>query len=182
MKSFLDDFLEGDPRILHEIYHSKTSDQIRRDVRRKGGNDEEAEDVLVFAILRVRELMKQGKYQDQQKFYGFLRTVSSYIYKEHRAQKSREPFHENEIPMDEEITTILEAMGRMNSLEVEKVSVELKLRLEKAIKHLKKREQELIQLRYFKGLSLIEIGKQLGIRQPNVVHHRILKKLKKLIS
>ncbi len=182
MKSFLQAFLEGDQKVFREIYNSEASERIRKDVRFKGGTVEEAEDVVVLTILKVQELVRNGKYEDQEKFYGYLRTVGSYIYREERHKKYKAPFREREVLVDDESSLILKAGVEYNSFEVEMEDLEEKITISKYIKSLGRRDQEIIHLRYFEGLSLVDIGKKLGIKQPNVAHFRILKRLRKILD
>ncbi|MBX2871784.1 MAG: sigma-70 family RNA polymerase sigma factor [Saprospiraceae bacterium] len=182
MNSFLQAFLEGDERVFRQIYNSEASQRIRKDVHFKGGSAEEAEDVVVLSILKVQELVRTGKYKDQEKFYGYLRTVGSYIYKEERHKKFKAPYREKEVLVDDESSLILEAGVEFNSFELEMESLEEKITISKHIKSLGRRDQEIIRLRYFEGLSLVDIGKKLSIKQPNVAHFRILKRLRKILD
>ena len=182
MKSFLQAFLEGDERVFREIYKSEASERIRKDVLFKGGTPEDAEDVVVLTILKVQELVRNGKYEDQEKFYGYLRTVGTYIYREERHKKFKASHRDKEILVDDEYSLIREAGVELNSFEVEMEDLEEKITISKYIKSLGRRDQEIIRLRYFEGLSLVDIGKKLGIKQPNVAHFRILKRLRKILD
>lgn len=182
MKSFLTSFSEGDPKIFREIYQSKASQCIRNDVTYKGGTPEEAEDVLVLAIMKVKELIKNGRYTEQENFYGFLRTVASYIYREERRKIYKAPYLKKEILVGEDFSVAEEGEAELYSYAEEFENLERKVAIHQSIKLLGQRDQEIIHLRYFKGLSLVDIGKRLGISQPNVAHFRILKRLKKLLK
>lgn len=182
MKSFLKAFLADDQKVYREIYHSEASNRIRMDVKYKGGTPEEAEDVLVLAILKVKELIKKGKYKDQEKFYGYLRTVAAFIYKEERKKKYKAPHLKKEVLMGENFDFAEQGGMELNLYEQAFENLEDKVAIHKHIKSLGQRDQEIIRLRYFEGLSLVDIGKKLGISQPNVAHFRILKRLKKRLE
>ncbi len=182
MNSFLQAFLDGDERVFRQIYQSEASQRIRKDVRFKGGTAEDAEDVVVLSIMKVQELVRNGKYQDQEKFYGYLRTVGSYVYMEERHKKFKAPYREKEVLVEDESSLIQEAGIEINSFEEEMENLEEKITISKYIKSLGRRDQEIIHLRYFEELSLVDIGKKLGIKQPNVAHFRILKRLRKILD
>jgi len=182
MKSFLKAFLEGDPKVYREIYNSEASNRIRLDVKYKGGTPEEAEDVLVLAIMKVKELIKKGKYKDQEKFYGYLRTVATFVYKEERKKKYKAPHLKKEILVGEDFDFAEKGGTELNSYEQAIENLEEKVAIHKQIKSLGQRDQEIVHLRYFEELSLVDIGKKLGISQPNVAHFRILKRLKKRLD
>ena len=182
MKSFLKAFIAGDPKIYREIYYSEASNRIRLDVKYKGGTPDEAEDVLVLAIMKVKELVKQGKYKDQEKFYGYLRTVASYVHKEEWKKIYKAPHLEKEVLLGDDFNFAEKEETELYAYEEEMEDFENKIRIQKSINSLGARDQEIIRLRYFEDLSLLDIGRRLGISQPNVAHFRALKRLKKLIG
>lgn len=182
MKSFLESFLEGDPKVTREIYESEVSQRIRQDVRYKGGTAEEAEDVLVLAIMRVRNLMKDGKYENREKFYGYLRTVARFVHKEESRKIFNAPYQKKEVLVGEVANLTEEGAVEWFTYQEDLEDFEEKLAIHKCINKLGQRDQEIIRLRYFEGLSLVDIGKRLGIAQPNVVHFRIIRRLKKLLK
>lgn len=182
MESFLQKFLDDDPKTLREVYHNSVCDWIRKDVRNKGGTPEDAEDVVVLTIIKAQKLIRLGKYKEEGKFYGFLRKVGNWVRLEEWKLKKRDRSSELELSLEEELISILEAKGPLASLQVEMENIADQIEMDRYINSLDKRGQEMIRLRYFEGYSLIEIGKKLGINQPNVAHHRYLKKLRKIIT
>lgn len=181
MNSFLQAFLSGDPRTLKEIYESETSDQIRNDVIYGGGTPEDAEDVLVLSILRVQKLIKSGKYQDEN-FYGYLRRVSRFVYKEERRKKYKSGYYEKEQLVNDPFSLLMDRENMHLHLREEIEDLEAKVELNKVIDTLDNRSRRIIKLRYFEGLSFVEIGKVMNINQANVVHFRIVEKLRKKLK
>ncbi len=182
MESFLQKFLDDDPKTLREVYHNSACDCIRKDVRNKGGSPEEAEDVVVLAIIKAQGLIRKGKYKEEGKFYGFLRSVGNWVRLEEWKRKKRDLSNELEVSLEEELISLLEAKGPLGSLQEEIENIADQVEMSNYINRLDQRGQDMIRLRYYEGYTLVEIGKKLGINQPNVAHHRYLKKLRKIIN
>lgn len=182
MESFLQKFIDDDPKTVREVYHNSACDWIRKDVRNKGGTAWDAEDVVVLAIIKAQKLIRLGKYKEEGKFYGFLRSVGNWVRLEEWKRKKKDLSSELEVNLEEELISILEAKGPLASLPEEMENIADQVEMNNYIKSLDKRGQEMIRLRYFEGYSLVEIGEKLGINQPNVAHHRYMKKLRKMIN
>jgi len=181
-ESFIDGLLNNNPKTLAIIYNGSIGDIIRKDVCSKGGSQEDAEDVLVLAILRAQKLIANGKYQAEGKFDAFLRNVAYWIWREELKQKRTNNWNQIAFLLDDESQSLLESQNQPRQLQEEIKDLEEKIKIHEYINELGPRCQEIIKLRYFEGYSLVEIGQILGINQPNIVHHRCIKRLRKKIN
>lgn len=170
--------IKADPKAIEEIYQGPLGDNIRSYVKRKGGDQYIAEDVLTITIYRVINLLKEGKYKEQNRINGFIMVVAKNIYKE---EKKR---HRNNRKITTTDPSIIAQNGQLNyngSLDSEMDQLFEKQYIAQLLQRLSERDRKVIRLYYLEGYKLVEIDKMLNLSKnhANVICARALKLFKK---
>lgn len=178
--SFWEDLKKGDRKALLTLYRSETSNDIKSFVLKHGGTKENAEDVLVDTILRLIKLIETGKYVEEGRFKAYFYQIGKWVWREEYRRLNRKEIH---------IVSDIDP-----NLTVDMTNLELPVNLKDSIEQLSssaaiqyflsKNEQcrTIMELRFIKGYSLVEIEKIYKIKHINVRYKRCIEKLKKFLA
>ncbi len=135
---------------------------------------------MVLTLIRCKDLIIKGKYNETGKFEAFIMGVAKKILLEEVKLRSRELVPYQEISEDHLWRAPgNEATSGGSNAEIESLFEQVKIKA--CLAKLGERCRKIIQLFYYEDNTLVDIGKQLKINQPNVTHHRCMKRLKKMV-
>lgn len=150
---------------------------IKYFMRRTNQNSELSNDLYQDLFIKVRKTIKNGNYIEDGKLLHWLnRIAKNLIIDNHRKNSRMKLVRPNN---DIDIFKFLEADNEEYADTW--VTDGLSKRLKEAIKKLPKKQQELIDMRYFRNMSYKEIVKETGEKQNNLLPRMFyaMKKLKK---
>lgn len=163
--------IEGERDAFHQIY-MLLSDNIYRYIVSRIRNHEEAKDILQDVFFDLWKGFGSMTYISDAHFYGFLFTVTKRKIWKHYTYVNRKVERETNI----ETTPIVSHNTSMATYDSEQ--------LYKTVRTMRKKQREIIELRYWGGFSFVEIAHMVNRSESavRVAHHRALKKLEILIS
>lgn len=157
---------EGDTEAFRVLFE-RTSGQVFRYVRARVSLREDALDALQEIYIDLWRALARFRYRSHESFYGFLFLVARRrLAKYYRA-------HAREKRLDDSVS--VEESGEDSHLDLE-------FRI--ALRSLADVDRDLIELRYFGGLSFADIADALGISESaaRVRHHRALARLRAFLG
>lgn len=173
--------IKADPEAIQEIYLGPLGDNIRNYVKRRGGDQYIAEDVLTLTIYRVIALLQKDQYKEDNRIKGFIMGVAKNIFKEEAKRHRR----------NGKITTTDPKLIAENGHPKSRGSLALEMDqlfereyIYEQLQKLSERDQEVLKLYYLEGYKLVEIDEMLNLSKnhANVICARALKLLKKWLS
>ena len=167
LSTLLAHFMDGDENAFRRIVEL-VSDKLFNYTLSHTGDRADSLDIVQETFIELWNSRTSFEYRGNEAFYGFLFTILKRRlarYYEHEAKRKT-------VPLDEEHEAL------RYELEVEDYRYVLR-----AIRTLRKEEQDLIRLRYWSEMTFKEIAAILNITENSakVRHHRALKKLGQIL-
>jgi RNA polymerase sigma-70 factor (ECF subfamily) len=162
---------------VYEYYYRKLSGYVFRRVL----NSDISQDIVSNTFFKVLDSIKKFKWVDMASFNGWIyRIAINEVHQYFRKQKKYKFVPEEEI---EKFFTTQQRSEDIEFVEKELDQHESFMKLNKAIRKLKPKYQDIVHLRYFEELSLPEIASAMKMKEVTlrVYLHRALLVLKEVL-
>jgi RNA polymerase sigma factor (sigma-70 family) len=163
----------GDQEALGLLYE-KYFDRVLQYAYRRSFDQQVAYDIAANVFTKVAESIRGFKPKHENAFVGWLFRIAS---NEVIAYYRKPEKYKSAVGFDDKLRDELSAEGPSDAEMLD--TIELYKKLYKAMRELKIKEQQIVDLYYFENLSYKEISTSTGVKESNVgvILHRSLKKL-----
>lgn len=169
LETLIEESRNGNSLSFKEIYDHLV-DRLFLYVRSRSKSREDAIDITQEVFVDFWQSLNKFEYVSEPKLYGFLYTIAfRRISKHYRFKRPQ---------------VSLEDVGDVFVAENNTVEITEAKRAAEALKHLNNSDRDVIILRYFSGLTFIEIAEILSQNENaiKVRHHRAIQKLQRILQ
>ena len=155
----LNNYLSGDCSAISQLIE-RHSRRVRDYIRMMVKDVDLADDIMQETFIKAVRFIDEGRYTDNGKFLSWvLRIAHNRVLDYFRQQKSARPVNESDAGYD--------VLGSMRfaeqNIEDKMVAEQIEADVRRMIDFLPDEQREVVQLRYYSGLSFQEIADQTGV-------------------
>lgn len=171
-KAIIEAIKQGDNQVILRSLYKKVLPDVKRFIRKNGGNSEQAEDMFQEGVVAFILAVKEGRFNEEN-------TIGAYI----KAVVRNKWFDQFKLKLREE--EAVKNLHKNQSIEESTISEEQIHTLQVLLKNLGEKCEKLIRLSVFEGYSYIDIANITEMASEDVVKtsiYRCRKKLKNTVE
>ncbi len=168
-----------DDRAIFTWLYQNVGNSIIGHVIKKGGSEEDGQEMFRIAILKTKQKLKDKAYEDKGKIEAYIFQIAKYSWLEEL--RSRKKISDKETSMTDKEYWIADNSKSVEEKIVQNEEVSL---LDRCLKMLDEKCKELIQLHYYASMSFVDIATEMNEKPATIRkrHFDCRKRLKNLFD
>ncbi|WP_128330996.1 sigma-70 family RNA polymerase sigma factor [Apibacter sp. HY039] len=156
------DYIKGKESALEALLH-RHKIRVFNYINRKVNNPELAEDLFQDVFIKVILTLKEGKYNEEGKFLPWVLRISHNLIVDHFRISNKAKFVNETSSQNEDYNVFDFVKVSEHSIEDLMINDQIVSDLKKLVETLPEDQREVLELRFYKGLSFKEIAEETNV-------------------